>query len=90
LLDEVANATGEGVKDTTTSLIKTISNAFQPGEAGAEAHRELWDLAAKATFVIAVIFIAYIVASYIGRVGSPQWWFYRQQPVQTYQPLPPS
>jgi len=32
------------------------------------AHKELWDLAAKATFVIAVIFIAYIVASYIGRV----------------------
>jgi len=66
--DEVANVAGEGVKDTTTSLIKTISNAFQPGEAGAAAHKELWDLAAKATFVVAVIFIAYIVASYIGRV----------------------
>ena len=66
--DEVANAAGEGVKDTTTSLIKTISNAFQPGEVGAKAHSELWDLAAKATFVVAVIFIAYIIASYIGRV----------------------
>ena len=65
---DVANVAGEGVKDTTTSLITTISNAFQPGEVGAAAHKELWDLAAKATFVIAVIFIAYIVASYIGRV----------------------
>ena len=66
--EEIGDAASAGVKDTTTSLIKTISNAFQPGEAGAAAHKELWDLAAKVTFVVAVIFIAYIVASYIGRV----------------------
>jgi len=44
--EEIGNAASAGVKDTTTSLIKTISNAFQPGEAGAAAHKELWDLAA--------------------------------------------
>ena len=54
---EIGAATGEGVKDTATSLITTISNAFQPGEAGAAAHQELLVLAGNATFVLSLIHI---------------------------------
>ena len=56
------------VGKTTSGFVKTISDAFQPGEVGAQAHRELWDLAGNATFMVAVLFIAYMIASYIGRV----------------------
>ena len=68
LADDVAAAASEVAGETTTGLIKTISNAFQPGEVGQQAHRELWDIAGNVTFFVAVLFIGYIIASYIGRV----------------------
>ena len=69
LADDVAAAASEVAGETTTGLIKTISNAFQPGEVGQQAHRELWDIAGNVTFFVAVLFIGYIIASYIGRVA---------------------
>lgn len=66
--EDIGAAASEGMKDTTAGLVKTISNAFQPGEVGAQAHRELWDLAGNVTLVVAVIFVTYIVASYVGRL----------------------
>ena len=68
LADDVAAAASVVAGETTTGLIKTISNAFEPGEIGQQAHRELWQLGGNVTFFIAVLFIVYIIASYIGRV----------------------
>ena len=68
LADEAVAAASEVASETTTGLIKTITNAFKGGEAAATAHRELWELAGAATLIVAVMFVAYIVASYIGRL----------------------
>ena len=69
LADEVVTAASE-VGKSTTSLIKTISNAFQTSDAvaQAEAHSQLWDLAGNVTYIVAIMFIAYLVASYLGRL----------------------
>lgn len=50
-----------------TSFIKIISNAFKDGEVARVARSQLIDTAGDATFVVAILFIAYMVASYIGR-----------------------
>lgn len=76
LADELGNAAKEAAEslvngkngEATTGLIKTITNAFEGGEVAAKAHQELWALAGNATLIIAVMFIAFIVASYIGRL----------------------
>ena len=52
LADPAVAAVSEEAGKTTTSLIKTISNAFQTGDAAAQAqaHRELWDLGGQCDF----------------------------------------
>ena len=66
--DENIEAASEAASETTTGLIKTVTDAFKGGKVAAEAHEELWGLAGKATLIVAVMFIAFIVASYIGRI----------------------
>lgn len=68
LADAAVAAAGDVAGDATTGLVKTVTDAFKGGEVAAQAHRELWDMAGKATLIIAVMFIAYVVASYIGRL----------------------
>jgi small conductance mechanosensitive channel len=65
--DEVGKIAGKAAGDQATSIIKTISNAFKEGPVAEEARAALIDMAGDATFVIAILFIAYIIASYIGR-----------------------
>ena len=68
LADSAVEAASEVAGETTTGLIKTITDAFEGGKVAAKAHAKLWDLAGDAAFIVAVMFIAYVVASYIGRI----------------------
>lgn len=64
--DDVATATAD-IGGQATGIIKTISDAINGGEAGAKAQSELIELAGSATFALALLFVCYIVASWIGR-----------------------
>ena len=68
LADPAVEAASEAAGETTTGLIKTITDAFKGGEIAAQAHQDLWVLAGNATLIVAVMFIAYIVAAYLGRI----------------------
>ena len=61
--EEVSDV-GKKVGEQATGIINTISEAFK-GNAAAES--DLIAMAGKATFVLALLFIAYMVASTVGR-----------------------
>ena len=63
-VEALGEQAGADVHEHATGIIDTISKAIK-GEAGAQS--ELIEMAGNATFVLAMLFIAYIVASAIGR-----------------------
>ena len=67
LADEVQAAT-EDVAGKTSGLIKTLSNAFRGGEVGAQAQADLIAMCGDATYFIAILFISYLAASWLGRM----------------------
>ena len=60
-------ANGDEVAAATTGIIKKISDAFKGGEVGQAAQSQLIGLCGTITFVLAILFFCYIVASAIGR-----------------------
>ena len=59
--------TAKTISETSSSIIKTITDVFQGGEIGARAQGDLASWASDATLLIAVLFIAYLMASWVGR-----------------------
>lgn len=56
------------VSQTAHGLIENISSVIQGGEKGAAAQAELAKMASSATYLLAILFIGYLVASWLGRV----------------------
>ncbi len=63
---DVASTTAD-IGGQATGIIKNISDAFQGGQTGQLAQKELIELAGNATFVLALLFFCYIIASWFGR-----------------------
>ena len=60
-------STNINLNEHATGILTKISTALKGGEAGAAAQSELIQTAAFATFILALLFISYMVASAIGR-----------------------
>ncbi|MFK7769611.1 MAG: mechanosensitive ion channel family protein [Mariniblastus sp.] len=68
--DEIATATSDIVKESakhSEGFVNTITAAFSSGPEQATAQNELIAMAAKATFMIAILYITYLFAAAIGR-----------------------
>ncbi len=61
-------AAADEVSVTTTGLIKTVSDAFRGGDVGAQAQADLLSLCGDATTLLAILFISYLVTSWLGRM----------------------
>lgn len=62
------DAPGKDAPKDQVTIVETVGNAFQGGEKGAEAQAQLFDMASDASYLLAMLFIGYLVASWVGRV----------------------
>lgn len=62
------DAPGKDEPNGQITIVETVGNAFQGGEEGAEAQAQLFDMASDASYLLAMLFIGYLVASWVGRV----------------------
>ncbi len=58
---------GINLDDHATGVLTTISTALKGGEAGADAQNELIQMAAMATFFLALLYISFMIASAVGK-----------------------
>ncbi|MEL7496673.1 MAG: mechanosensitive ion channel family protein [Planctomycetota bacterium] len=66
--DPGSSSPESGISDQANGIIETIANAFKGGEVAQEAQAELAEMAGNATYLLAMLFIGYLVASWLGRV----------------------
>jgi small conductance mechanosensitive channel len=63
--DPVVAATSEATGEAASGFVQVISDAFHGKEA---AQNQLLEMAAAASFLLAILFVSYVIASYIGRM----------------------
>ena len=66
--EDVGKLGSELTGQQATSFIKTVTNAFKDGEVAQQARGQLIEMAGDATLMVAILFIAYVIASYVGRM----------------------